>query len=418
MVWAANVEGFSVEGENLTSQEELGRESRNREYGEDALVFYSSGGGKKIGLSPADQELLIEGFEETFREAGVIESDVPANWGAPDPEHMSQWSFREGTQFMQDNVDDSVADPLERGYNPEWEDVTVLLSMPRPLKSVGEKLQEEYGNLEELFPNARMSLTSGDTMPESLRTWIEQNYGIRAKNFYAGTEIGMAGVEVENGVYKPTNPNLILEILDEDAEVGEEGQIDEEDIYRLEELDVGQRVSGPIAVSAPLREELPFTRYRVGDVWTAWRSDEGVRMSFEGREDNVILYSGANLYPEEIDDAVRDIADVDWKLVPAEEDDYVNLNFYLPGGYIPEEELEASLAENNKTYGSWRITDAMELNVSIFDPENWRALEEELEEKYELPRDDDGDIILLNDLRGKSPKRQRIARDRSTYSAT
>jgi len=41
-------------------------------------------------------------------------------------------------------------------------------------------------------------------------------------------------------------------------------------------------------------------------------------MSFEGREDNVILYSGANLYPEEIDDAVRNLADQDWKLVVAE----------------------------------------------------------------------------------------------------
>jgi len=73
-------------------------------------------------------------------------------------------------------------------------------------------------------------------------------------------------------------------------------------------------------------------------------------MSFEGREDNVILYSGANLYPEEIDDAVRNLADQDWKLVVAEKDDAVSLDFYLPEKYVDETDLADSIAEQNDTF--------------------------------------------------------------------
>jgi phenylacetate-coenzyme A ligase PaaK-like adenylate-forming protein len=140
-------------------------------------------------------------------------------------------------------------------------------------------------------------------------------------------------------------------------------------------------------------------------------------MSFEGREDNVILYSGANLYPEEIDDAVRNLADQDWKLVVAEKDDAVSLDFYLPEKYVDETDLADSIAEQNDTFNVWRDTGsgtATEINSQTF--ESWKNLEKLLEEKYELPRDDQGNIDLINDLNGNNLKRKRIGFDQSYFA--
>jgi len=91
-----------------------------------------------------------------------------------------------------------------------------------------------------------MSLTAGDVMSESLRDWIETKYGLDVVNFYAGTEFGAAATEVEPGVYEPTNPNLTLEILDEDTEVGENGEVSETDVYNIQDLNPKQQVTGPI----------------------------------------------------------------------------------------------------------------------------------------------------------------------------
>jgi|GEM_PF-569785 phenylacetate-coenzyme A ligase PaaK-like adenylate-forming protein len=404
-------------GPNIVSQEKLGRVSRNIDYEDNVKVFYSSGGSKQIGFTPQDLDVLRSGFEQTFREAGMIPEDVAVNWGAPEgTPHMSRWCFDNGTYFIDEVVNNSVADSFD-DYRDRWDEVTVLQSMPRMLKSIGQQIEDEYGELKNEFPNLKMSLTAGDVMSESLRDWIETKYGLDVVNFYAGTEFGAAATEVEPGVYEPTNPNLTLEILDEDTEVGENGEVSETDVYNIQDLNPKQQVTGPILFSVSHREALPFTRYRGGDIWTVWGAENGPRMSFEGREDNVILYSGANLYPEEIDDAVRNLADQDWKLVVAEKDDAVSLDFYLPEKYVDETDLADSIAEQNDTFNVWRDTGsgtATEINSQTF--ESWKNLEKLLEEKYELPRDDQGNIDLINDLNGNNLKRKRIGFDQSYFA--
>jgi len=60
-------------GPNIVSQEKLGRVSRNIDYEDNVKVFYSSGGSKQIGFTPQDLDVLRSGFEQTFREAGMIQ---------------------------------------------------------------------------------------------------------------------------------------------------------------------------------------------------------------------------------------------------------------------------------------------------------------------------------------------------------
>ena len=412
----SRIEGFSTRGKNITSQEDLTRTSSNKNYGKDVTVFYSSSGGKQIGYSSDDIELLKEGFRMAFRELGVSEGHKVVNWGAPEgTPHMSRWCIENATDFTKGTVNSSVADDFE-DYMEASREANVLISSPRTFKSKGRRIREEYGDLDEVFQAIEMCIGSGDIVTEGNKNWVNQNYGVPLKGAYFGTEPGAVAVEEQPGVYRQVNPNLILEILEEGAEVDEGGEVSEEDVHFLEDLDEGESVTGPMLFSAPLREVVPLERYRNGDVWTAWGADKeyGFEMRFEGREDNVILYSGANVNPRELHNAVGMDGG---KAVVSEEDDYVQLNFYLPNEYIEEEKLLDNIAEQNKTVRDWKEEGAMRLRTETFDPENWEMLENDLKEEYDLARDDDEDTILFNDLRRKTPKWQRVAFDRSTYTA-
>ncbi|WEL19319.1 GH3 family domain-containing protein [Candidatus Nanohalococcus occultus] len=380
----SGIEEFSTEGWPVLTQELFAKVSNNREYSEDVREFYSSGGSKRVVLSPEDQRLVLEGYAETLREAGLRPDDVAINWGAPkEKDHMSQWVYEKGTEIIgAETVNESNAEDFE-DYRDRWEEVTALLSLPRMLKSSGEQIQEEFGDLKETFPNLEHSITAGDIMPEELRDWIETNYGIKSRNFYAGTEIGGAAAEIEDGVYKPTNPNLILELLDEDAEMDSEtGEVSEQDVYRLEELSPGETVTGPLLATMPLREQQPLIRYRIGDVWEVTGTEEAPEMKFKGREDDVIMFSGANVYPEEINNAIGD----DYKLVVSENDGFVKLNFFTPGNWRSEEIVD-QLAEQNKVFGDWYQSGSMPIEAKSYSSRD--ELEEMLEE-YEIPRDSDG----------------------------
>jgi len=101
-------------------------------------------------------------------------------------------------------------------------------------------------NLKNEFPNLKMSLTAGDVMSESLRDWIETKYGLDVVNFYAGTEFEPQQQQVEPGVYEPTNPNLTLEILDEDTEVGENGEVSETQMFTISKTSIqNSKSQGP-----------------------------------------------------------------------------------------------------------------------------------------------------------------------------
>ncbi len=395
-------------GESITFPREIAE--MGYEEKEDVVSFWTSGGSKEIRYRKGnDVELLREGYERAFQEL-MDESDIIAGLGSPDPDHMSQWCLRKGTGFAEDTISSSV--PEFWDADDRWDEATVMISMPRSLKSVGEDIQqnEEYGDLQDEFPNLRLCLGAGDVMRDNVREWIEENYDVEARNAYFGTEPGAVAVEVEKDVYKPTNPNLILEILDENAEVGENGEISEEDVYTVhpfDELEPGEEVTGPLLITTPLREEMPLTRYRNNDTLKFRGTEQGPRGTFTGREDNVILGAGANIYPSEIDAVI----DQEHKRVVSEENGFVNLNFYLGEEYIDPEELTKSLGEENTIFGAWQSTGS--INVRTEEYNSVDELEKMLEEEYNLPTDEDGDIEILNDLKGKSLKGKKTAFDDS-----
>jgi len=63
---------------------------------------------------------------------------------------MSRWCFDNGTYFIDEVVNNSVADSFD-DYRDRWDEVTVLQSMPRMLKSIGQQIEDEYGELKTSF---------------------------------------------------------------------------------------------------------------------------------------------------------------------------------------------------------------------------------------------------------------------------
>lgn len=389
-----------VENEPILRQTALQEQTAETDYGDDVLVFYSSGENPKmVPYSRRDQERAAEAMARTFRLSGMDEDDVVLNLGAPaETNHQSGWGITYGSEAIGATViNESVQDFDADAVRDRWEDVTVVMSLPRMLHALGEKIEAQYGDLDEQFPNAEIAITSGDIFPDSLRDRVNEQWGFDTPyNFYAGAEMSaVAGEERARGDMIQTSDELYLELLDPDAAVDEDtGRAPEDAITPV--YDVDEPTTGPVLISAPERELLPFIRYRVGDVLTAVPADDEPRLIFEGREDRVINLSGCMVYPREIDDAVYSYTDQgdeaaddtlrDWRAVATVEDDYPVLNMHISGE--ADEDFAPYLAEENGSVHAWYDSGAIKIRQQGY--ESADELAAQLDE-YDL------DVDLLAD---------------------
>ncbi len=394
-----------VSDEPILTQTGMQERTKDVDYedDDDVRVFYSSGDEpKRIPLSPDDQEQVAQGFADTFRTSGIDEDDVGLNLGKLADNHMSGWCFHHGPDTLgTDVVNTSVADFDDDAVRDRWDEVTVVMSLPRMLHALGEQIEDEYGDLTEQFPNVETSLTAGDTFPQSLRDTVKDQWGLdRVRQFYAGTEMGAVAAEDGQGPgMVQTNDNLYLELLEPDTDVAADQdtvQIREDAITSV--YDIDEPMTGPILISAPDRELFPYTRYRVGDVFTVEPADDGPRLTFEGREDRVINLSGAMVYPREIENAVNAYGASDGYAVMSVEDDYAVMNMYLEGS--AEEDIVPYLADENGSIHAWYDSGAIKIRQHGYtsDDELATALEQ-----YNL------DVDIPTD----APKQRTVAFDSS-----
>lgn len=431
----------------ILSNDDLITLTHNLELDEDTLIFHSSGVvPKKIPYSEDDLGHLVDGLAEAFSLGGLTEEDTLWNHGAPiEVYHMSAWGGTKGAEAVgatvannakpdaelifsdPDNIDldDIYRSSAADAKTPEEiaavdpEDVTAIFGLPRDMKAYGEDLAERYGDLEDVFPNMRLALTSGDRNPPSLREALKDIYGVEEVcNFYAAVEFGAAGTEdtpTPNDLV-PVGDNLAFEVFDDqgfheyvdDLSEGEQervlerytelGKVPEEFIYSFDEIDGTE--TGALLISAD-REALPLRRYRVGDKVEVCSTPSGPRMSFKGRERSVLSMAGAMLYPQEIERAINNVhPNTEWRVVASEEDDYPALDIYLvdaddaAAGQVVEE-----LYETN--YALKTLDDAIH-HIDEHYVDSLDELEEELM-AYELDRD----------LLATGPKAKWIAKDES-----
>lgn len=365
-----------VANDPILTQEDIKERAEDAEYGddEDVVVFYSSGEDpKRIPFSPRDQERAAEAMGDMFRTAGLTEDDVVLNLGAPaDSHHQSGWGLKHGSEAIGATVINTSVDDFDTpAVREQWDDVTAVISLPRMLHSIGNGIQESTGeDLQDLFPNMRIALAGGDFFPQSLRDRIQAQWGVdTTRELYAATEMGAVAAEDEadDGTMVQTNDHLYIELLDPDADVDDTGHAPDDAITDI--YDTDEPVTGAALFSAPDRELLPYTRYRAGDVLTAYPGDDGPRIRFEGREDRVINLSGAMVYPQEIEDAVQEYnASADWRAVVSVEDDYPVLDVYISGD--ADEAFVPYLAAENETIDTWYDSGAIKIRHHGYESED------------------------------------------------
>ncbi len=374
---------------------------------EDVDVFYSSGDQPKmIPYSGRDQQQIAEAMGKTFRLAGLDEDDVVLNLGAPpETNHQSGWGITRGSEAVGAVViNDSIADFMDDDVRDRWDEVTTVMSLPRMLPALGERVEASYGDLDDVFPNVERAITAGDAFPQRLREQVKEQWGFdEAYNFYAAAEMSaVAGEDAEGSDMVQTNDELYIELLDPEADVDPAVNRAPEDAITAI-YDIDEPVTGVGLFSAPDRELLPFIRYRAGDVLTAKPGADGPRLTFEGREDRVINLSGAMVYPREIEDAVYSYDETaDWRAVVTEEDAYPVLHMYVEGA--AEDDIVPYLAEENSSIDAWY--DAGGIKIQLHDYTAQDELAQYLDE-YEL----DADLL------GEDMKSTRIGFDTS-YTGT
>ncbi len=380
-----------VKHEPIMTQTDIQDKTGETMYSDDVTVFYSSGDRPKmIPYSTQDQEQIAQVMATTFRLAGLDEDDVVLNLGAPPASnHQSGWGITHGSRTAGATViNESIEDFMEPSVRDRWDEVTTVMSLPRMLPSLGDRVESMYGDLEDLFPNVERAITAGDAFPQRLRDRVKEQWGFdEAYNFYAAAEMSaVAGEDREGSDMVQTNDGLYIEILDPDAEIDPDtGRAPEDAITAI--YDIDGSVSGTGLFSAPDRELLPFIRYRAGDVITAYPAEDGPRIRFEGREDRVINLSGAMVYPREIEDAVHSYdATADWRAVVTEEDEYPVLHIYVEGE--AEDDIVPYLAEENTSVHAWYDAGGIKIRQHGYTSQDELA---EFLDQYDL------DVDLLGD---------------------
>lgn len=378
-------------GRPIQSPDELETTTREKAaagaYDDAAKVFYSSSEqGKAIPYSADDLDVLQQDIANALETMGLHDEDYVIAAGAPpETDHQSGWGLNHGAQAVGATVvmtsrNDDPAQAVEYG-----EDVTAAMSLPRGLQSLGREIEDAYGDLADVFPHMRLGITGGDRLTQPVRDALTEQWGFDAvRSMYVATEPGAMAAEDGNGDFVPTTDSVYMEVLEDDADIDDTGHVPEDAIHPVHGID--EAVTGPLLVSVPDRDIEPLYRLRLGDVVTAYPGEDGPRLRFEGREDDVINLSGHHLYPAHIEDAVRAHSDTAaWRAVVSATPAETVLDVYLIGDDTDFDVVDAIAAEN-PVIDTWYDGGGMEIRQHAVP--DLDALDELLDEQgYELDTD-------------------------------
>ncbi len=178
---------------------------------------------------------------------------------------------------------------------------TVLCSTPSYALTIAERAEEMGVDIRKL--PLRIGIFGAEPWTEAMRTEIEERMGITAMNIYGLTELCGPGVAYECKEQKGMHINedfYIAEIVDPAT---------------LEPLPLGEK--GELVFTAIQRRAMPLIRYRTKDITVLTREKCSCGRTFVkmdrifGRSDDMLIISGVNVFPSQIESLLLDITEVE-----------------------------------------------------------------------------------------------------------
>ena len=177
----------------------------------------------------------------------------------------------------------------------------VICCTPSYALTIAERAEEMNVDIKSL--PVRVGIFGAEPWSPQMRVEIEERMGIKAMEAYGLTEIGGPGVsfdcEVQDGLHV-NEDHFLPEIVDPQS---------------LEPLPLGE--TGELIFTSLLRRAMPMIRYRTKDI-TRLRREECacgrtlIKMDkVFGRSDDMLIISGVNVFPSQIEALLLDIEEVE-----------------------------------------------------------------------------------------------------------
>jgi phenylacetate-CoA ligase len=179
---------------------------------------------------------------------------------------------------------------------------TVLFSTPSYALTIAEKATQMGVDMKSL--PLRVGVFGAEPWTQEMRKEIEERMGIKAHEAYGLTELGGPGVafdcEAQDGYLHVNEDHILIEIIDPVT-----GEV----------LPLGQK--GELVFTAIQRQAMPLLRYRTRDITSVKREKCScgrtlVKMEkVYGRSDDMLIISGVNIFPSQIESLLLDQKEVE-----------------------------------------------------------------------------------------------------------
>jgi phenylacetate-CoA ligase len=177
----------------------------------------------------------------------------------------------------------------------------VLCSTPSYALTIAERAEELKVDIRSL-PLA-IGIFGAEPWSQQMRQEIEERMGIKAMEAYGLTELGGPGVgfdcEAQNGIHL-NEDHFLAEVVDP---------------VTLEPLPLGEK--GELIFTSLQRRAMPMIRYRTKDITRLYREKCVCGRTFVkmdkifGRTDDMLIISGVNVFPSQIESLLLDIEEVE-----------------------------------------------------------------------------------------------------------
>lgn len=177
----------------------------------------------------------------------------------------------------------------------------VLFSTPSYALTIAEKAGDMGVDIREL--PLRVGVFGAEPWTAAIRQEIESRMGIKAMEAFGLTELCGPGIafdcEAQNGLHI-NEDHFLAEIVDPDT---------------LEPLPLGEK--GELLFTSLQRRAMPMIRYRTKDITRLWREACACGRTFikmekvTGRSDDMLIISGVNVFPSQIEALLLDIEEVE-----------------------------------------------------------------------------------------------------------
>ena len=179
--------------------------------------------------------------------------------------------------------------------------VNVLLATPSYALTIAERAEEMKVDIKSL--PLRVGVFGAEPWTAGMRHEIEERMGIKAMEAYGLTELGGPGVgydcEAQDGIHI-NEDHFLAEIVDPNT---------------LEPVPLGEQ--GELIFTSLQRRAMPMIRYRTKDITRLRREECSCGRTFVkmdkiyGRSDDMLIISGVNVFPSQIESLLLDIDEVE-----------------------------------------------------------------------------------------------------------